>query len=118
MSEDVFTFPKNDSSVTVLEKSLEEFSDEETDFQEMNLSEKQGYQRVKHNTAQCTEDSENEEILRRKMKFFFMNPMEKYLASKQMPWKLGLQILKVLLVTTQLLIFAGNYQIINYWSLV
>ena len=90
----------------------------ETDFQEMNLSEKQGYQRVKHKTAQCAENSENEEILRRKMKFFFMNPMEKYLASKQMPWKLGLQILKVLLVTTQLLVFAGNYRIINYWSLI
>ncbi|EHB18033.1 Mucolipin-2 [Heterocephalus glaber] len=47
-------------------------------------------------------DSEvKEECLREDLKFYFMNPCEKYRARHQIPWKLGLQILKILMVTTQ-----------------
>lgn len=47
-------------------------------------------------------DSEvKEERLREDLKFYFMSPCEKYRARRQIPWKLGLQILKIVMVTTQ-----------------
>lgn len=39
--------------------------------------------------------------LRRRLKFFFMNPCEKWRAKRQFPWKLGFQLVKIILVTTQ-----------------
>lgn len=41
------------------------------------------------------------ERLRRHLKFFFMDPMQKYKVRKQFPFKLALQILKVAFVTIQ-----------------
>ena len=38
-----------------------------------------------------------------------MNPIEKFVARRQTPWKLFLQFVKVILVTTQLMIF-GNFR--------
>ena len=62
-------------------------------------------------------NSPEEEKMKRKLKFFFMNPKDKYIATKQIPWKLMLQILKVFLVTTQLVIFAEyRYAHVNYYS--
>ena len=47
-------------------------------------------------------DSEvKEECLREDLKFYFMNPCEKFRARQQIPWKMGLQILKIVMVTTQ-----------------
>lgn len=47
-------------------------------------------------------DSEvKEDCLREDLKFYFMSPCEKYRARHQIPWKLGLQILKIVMVTTQ-----------------
>jgi len=58
-----------------------------------------------------------EEKIKRKLKFFFMNPVEKYYATRKLPWKLLLQILKVFLVTAQLWIFATyRYAHVNYYS--
>lgn len=38
---------------------------------------------------------------RRRLKYFFMNPCEKYQARQRKPWKLMLQILKIALITAQ-----------------
>jgi len=58
-----------------------------------------------------------EERLKRKLKFFFFNPVEKFYATRQLPWKLCLQILKVFIVTTQLWIFADyRYSHVNYYT--
>ena len=46
-----------------------------------------------------------EENLRRKCAFFFMDPVQKFIARRQAPWKLILQFAKIFLVTSQLLIF-------------
>ncbi|XP_060085979.1 mucolipin-3-like [Ylistrum balloti] len=46
-----------------------------------------------------------EDRLRRKLKFYFMGPHEKFIAKKKCPWKLLLQILKIIIVTIQLVIF-------------
>jgi hypothetical protein len=43
--------------------------------------------------------------LRRELKFYFMSPINKWRAKGRLPWKLGLQIIKIVFVTTQLLIF-------------
>ncbi|EMP27373.1 Mucolipin-2 [Chelonia mydas] len=50
--------------------------------------------------AQPDSDLE-EDALKEDLKFYFMNPCEKYRARGQIPWKLGLQILKIVMVTTQ-----------------
>ncbi|KAM5256342.1 mucolipin-2 [Ctenodactylus gundi] len=61
-------------------------------------------------------DSEaNEKCLREDLKFYFMSPCEKYRARHQIPWKLGLQILKIVMVTTQLVRFGlGNQLVVAF----
>ncbi|XP_029474144.1 mucolipin-2 isoform X2 [Rhinatrema bivittatum] len=54
----------------------------------------------------------DENILREDLKFYFMNPCEKYRARRQIPWKLGLQILKIVMVTTQLVLFGLRNQLV------
>ncbi|XP_022097169.1 mucolipin-3-like isoform X2 [Acanthaster planci] len=49
-----------------------------------------------------------QEKMRRELKFFFMNPYEKYKARGRKPWKLGVQIIKIILVTLQLIQFGMN----------
>lgn len=46
-----------------------------------------------------------EDRMRRRLKYFFMDPIEKLKARKRTPWKLLIQILKIVLVTVQLYIF-------------
>lgn len=41
------------------------------------------------------------EDFRRRLKYFFMNPCEKYKARGRKPWKLMLQILKIAIITVQ-----------------
>ncbi|XP_014380292.1 mucolipin-2 isoform X1 [Alligator sinensis] len=53
-----------------------------------------------------------EEALKEDLKFYFMNPCEKYRARRQIPWKLGLQILKIVMVTTQLILFGLSNQLV------
>ncbi|NXS66713.1 MCLN2 protein, partial [Pandion haliaetus] len=53
-----------------------------------------------------------EVALKEDLKFYFMNPCEKYRARHQIPWKLALQILKILMVTTQLIFFGLSNQLV------
>lgn len=46
-------------------------------------------------------EEEEEEALRRKLKYFFMSPCDKYHAKGRKPFKLGLQLLKIVIVTVQ-----------------
>lgn len=56
-----------------------------------------------------------EEKMRRKLKFFFMNPIEKWQAKRRFPYKFIVQVIKILLVTIQLCLFAhNNYIHVNY----
>lgn len=59
--------------------------------------------------------SQNEQAMKRKLKFFFMNPIEKWQAKRRIPCKFIVQILKILLVTVQLCLFAHNrYNHVTY----
>lgn len=42
-----------------------------------------------------------EENLRDDLRYYFMSPCEKYRARRHIPWKMGVQILKIIMVTTQ-----------------
>ncbi|XP_028841595.1 mucolipin-1-like isoform X1 [Denticeps clupeoides] len=53
-----------------------------------------------------------EEELRRKLKYFFMSPCDKYHAKGRKPFKLGLQLLKILIVTVQLVLFGLSNQMV------
>uniref|UniRef100_A0A0K0EZJ6 PKD_channel domain-containing protein n=1 Tax=Strongyloides venezuelensis TaxID=75913 RepID=A0A0K0EZJ6_STRVS len=44
--------------------------------------------------------------LRYQLQFHFLDPIKKYKVRKQLPWKLMLQIMKILFVTIQLVLFA------------
>ncbi|KAG5276234.1 hypothetical protein AALO_G00129550 [Alosa alosa] len=59
-----------------------------------------------------TSDLRTEEILRDDLKYYFMSPCEKYRARRQKPWKLGVQILKIIMITTQLVLFGLNNQLV------
>ncbi|XP_008536405.2 mucolipin-3 isoform X1 [Equus przewalskii] len=53
-----------------------------------------------------------EDQMRRKLKFFFMNPCEKFWARGRKPWKLSIQILKIVMVTIQLVTFGLSNQMV------
>lgn len=50
---------------------------------------------------QNLEDLVEVDCLRRKIKYYFMNPCEKYHARGRKPWKLILQIIKIAIITIQ-----------------
>ncbi|KAK2908148.1 mucolipin-3 isoform X1 [Channa argus] len=58
------------------------------------------------------EDLDNVECLRRKIKYYFMNPCEKYHARGRKPWKLVLQIIKIAIITIQLVSFGLSNQMV------
>ena len=51
-------------------------------------------------------DRETLQKLRRHLQFFFLDPMKKFKIRRQFPFKLALQILKVIIVSLQLILFA------------
>nr|XP_039266797.1 mucolipin-3-like [Styela clava] len=56
-----------------------------------------------------------EERMRRRLKYFFMNPCQKYQAKRRKPYKLFLQILKIVIVTAQLTLFGeSNLALSNF----
>ncbi|CAG0919636.1 unnamed protein product [Notodromas monacha] len=53
--------------------------------------------------------------LRESLYFFFLNPIDKWKFKKKFPYKLILQVLKIVFVTTQLTLFAGyRYSHVDY----
>ena len=55
--------------------------------------------------------------LRKKCAFFFMDPVQKFIARRQAPWKLILQFAKIFLITAQILIFGQfRYAHTNYYK--
>ncbi|XP_044056944.1 mucolipin-3 isoform X6 [Siniperca chuatsi] len=61
---------------------------------------------------QCLENLDSVECLRRKIKYYFMNPCEKYHARGRKPWKLILQIIKIAIITIQLVSFGLSNQMV------
>ncbi|XP_049910284.1 mucolipin-2 isoform X1 [Epinephelus moara] len=59
-----------------------------------------------------TQDIIKEENLRDDLRYYFMSPCEKYRARRQLPWKLLLQILKIIMITSQLILFGLNNQLV------
>ncbi|XP_077462995.1 mucolipin-3 [Stigmatopora argus] len=55
---------------------------------------------------------DNVECLRRRIKYYFMNPCEKYHARGRKPWKLLLQIIKIAIITIQLVSFGLSNQMV------
>ncbi|XP_037626296.1 mucolipin-3 isoform X1 [Sebastes umbrosus] len=64
------------------------------------------------NQHQVLEELDNVESLRRKIKYYFMNPCEKYHARGRKPWKLILQIVKIAIITIQLVSFGLSNQMV------
>ncbi|XP_028667361.1 mucolipin-3 [Erpetoichthys calabaricus] len=58
------------------------------------------------------DDPDAEDNFRRKLKFYFMNPCDKFKARGRKPWKLGLQILKIIIITAQLVSFGLSNQMV------
>lgn len=57
----------------------------------------------------------NEERMRRKLQFFFMNPIEKWQARRKFPYKFVVQLIKIVVLTMQLCLFAhSRYIHVNY----
>uniref|UniRef100_A0A7N6BPQ6 Polycystin cation channel PKD1/PKD2 domain-containing protein n=1 Tax=Anabas testudineus TaxID=64144 RepID=A0A7N6BPQ6_ANATE len=59
-----------------------------------------------------TQDIIKEENLRDDLRYYFMSPCEKYRARRHKPWKMGVQILKIVMITTQLILFGLNNQLV------
>ncbi|XP_061088589.1 mucolipin-1a [Conger conger] len=53
-----------------------------------------------------------EDELRLKLKYFFMSPCDKFHAKGRKPFKLGLQLLKIVIVTVQLVLFGLSNQMV------
>ncbi|XP_067845916.1 mucolipin-2-like isoform X2 [Heptranchias perlo] len=63
-------------------------------------------------TSPSVDSTTEERRLREDLNFFFMSPCEKYRARRQFPWKLCLQILKIVMVTTQLILFGLSNELV------
>nr|XP_061832104.1 mucolipin-2-like [Nerophis lumbriciformis] len=63
-------------------------------------------------SSTTTVDLIKEERLRDDLKYYFMSPCEKYRARRHIPWKLAVQILKIVMITTQLVLFGLNNQLV------
>ncbi|GFU77335.1 mucolipin-3 [Trichonephila clavipes] len=50
----------------------------------------------------------SKKVLKRKLKYFFMNPIEKWKAKGKFPRKLVLQVVKIIFVTVQLCVFDSD----------
>ncbi|KAK3698180.1 hypothetical protein QZH41_019279 [Actinostola sp. cb2023] len=48
------------------------------------------------------------EVLKAKLKYHYMNPWQKYKARKRKPWKLVIQIFKIIIVTVQVVLFGTD----------
>uniref|UniRef100_H2YV81 Mucolipin extracytosolic domain-containing protein n=1 Tax=Ciona savignyi TaxID=51511 RepID=H2YV81_CIOSA len=57
-----------------------------------------------------TNSSRTQERLRKELKYFFMNPCQKFKLRKRKPFKLTIQICKIAFVTIQLVIFGQHNQ--------
>lgn len=69
------------------------------------------------NATMTTLSSFHEERMRRKLQFFFMNPIEKWKARQRFPYKFVVQVIKLIIVTMQLSLFAhSRYNHVNYTS--
>lgn len=55
---------------------------------------------------------QKEEALRRRLKYFFMSPCDKFHAKGRKPYKLMLQLLKIGIVTAQLVLFGLSNQVV------
>ncbi|KAM3955146.1 mucolipin-3 [Aphomia sociella] len=90
-------------------------SEEETEQRAERLNHdngNQGFSFSNHSTAAL---NHMEEKMRRKLQFFFMNPIEKWKAKRKFPYKFVVQVIKIVLVTFQLCLFAHNrYNHVNY----
>uniref|UniRef100_A0AAX7VCG9 Polycystin cation channel PKD1/PKD2 domain-containing protein n=1 Tax=Astatotilapia calliptera TaxID=8154 RepID=A0AAX7VCG9_ASTCA len=64
------------------------------------------------NYEKITLQNTPEENLRDDLRYYFMSPCEKYRARRHIPWKMGVQILKIIMVTTQLVLFGLNNQLV------
>lgn len=60
----------------------------------------------------CRLDTKVVEDFRRRLKYFFMNPCEKYRARGRIPWKLMIQILKIAIITIQVILWLN----VNVWQ--
>ncbi|RDD46242.1 Mucolipin-3 [Trichoplax sp. H2] len=53
--------------------------------------------------------------MRKKLRYYFMNPLEKYEAKKRKPWKLVFQIVKIVMITVQLCVFSSSrFQVVDF----
>ncbi|XP_072294306.1 mucolipin-3 [Eucyclogobius newberryi] len=55
---------------------------------------------------------QKQQSLRRKIKYYFMNPCEKFYARGRKPWKLCLQLIKIVIITIQLVSFGLSNQMV------
>nr|CAB3263701.1 mucolipin-3 [Phallusia mammillata] len=55
--------------------------------------------------------------LRKELKYFFLNPCDKYRARKRKPYKLAIQIFKIAMITVQLIIFGqSNQHVVSFMN--
>lgn len=68
-------------------------------------------------TAKSHADPPFMEDFRRKLKYFFMSPCQKYRARGRKPWKMMLQILKIAIITIQVchLIYPRTTDLLNMY---
>ncbi|ODM90942.1 Mucolipin-3 [Orchesella cincta] len=80
----------------------------------INIQDVSRRRQVSQRSAGSNEQPEVEKM-RRRLQFYFMNPLEKWHAKRQFPYKLAIQLIKIVVVTFQLCLFATyRYANVNY----
>ncbi|CAK1550926.1 unnamed protein product [Leptosia nina] len=100
---------------TIVSSPEESTSDEEIKITRNAQNTRQNNEGFASRSASTTDIHQLEEKMRRKLQFFFMNPIEKWRAKRKFPYKFVVQVIKIVLVTLQLCLFAHNrYNHVNY----
>lgn len=62
-----------------------------------------------HSESLATGKLSAENRMRRKLRFFFMNPVEKWQAKRRFPYKFLVQVFKIFFVTIQVRVYKNEY---------
>uniref|UniRef100_A0A8C5WM06 Mucolipin TRP cation channel 1 n=1 Tax=Leptobrachium leishanense TaxID=445787 RepID=A0A8C5WM06_9ANUR len=65
-----------------------------------------------YGSSLCDDSNPEEVRLRRRLKYFFMSPCDKFRAKGRKPYKLALQLFKIIVVTVQLILFGLSNQMV------
>lgn len=100
----------DEDDIHVIERQSERQNNHENSYNDVFSSQSDSFiqQQLQSFPASTQGLDQVAERLRRSLKYYFMSPIDKWRAKGRIPWKLLLQIIKIVLATIQLAFFGSD----------